>query len=183
MGSLLSGLFGSWWAYLIAGALIAAGAAFATHQIDSNHYNTIIAQNQEKALADQKAVSDAAAAASAKNLQELQQEVADLQADSAARYKDLQDAQTQNDQLRADVADGARRLSIASTHPSCGNSVSKASSAGPVVHDTYRCDIDPAAGQRIITIVNDGDDAIRKLAACQAYVKRIVLPETATQSR
>lgn len=185
MGNILSIFSGGWLTYLIAGLVIAAGAAFGTHAIDANHYNAIIATNAAQAEADKKAVSDAATVAAEKNLSDLQAQIAKLQADSAAKYKDLQDAQAQNATLRDAVASGNRSLSIAvKPGSSCSGAVSKAGSAGSVVHGTDRAVIDPAAAQRIVAIVNDGDDAIRKLAACQAYVRTVAgLPAPANQSR
>lgn len=185
MGNILSLFSGGWLTYLIAGLVVAAGAAFGTHEIDANHYGAIISANSEQAALDKKAVSDAADAAAQKNMADLQAQIATLQTDAAARYKDLQDAQSQNATLRDSVASGNRSLSIAVKPGTSGcSAVPKAGTAGPVLHDSNRAVIDPAAANRIVAIVNDGDDAIRKLAACQAYVRTVAgLPEPATQSK
>lgn len=185
MGSIISSLFGGWMAYLVVGALAAAGAAFATHELDANHYDAIIAQDNEQSALDRKAVSDAATTAAEKNMADLQAQIATLQADSAARYKDLQDASSQNDQLRSAVSAGTQRLSIATVaNPggSCG--LSKAGATGGVVHGPDRSVIDPAAAGRIVAIANDGDTAIRKLAACQSYVRTVAgLTDPPTQPK
>lgn len=81
--------------------------------------------------------------------------------------KELADAQKNNADLRRDVRDGKRRLSIAASCPV----VRAAPSAAGVANAETRADIDPAAGERIIAIVNDGDDAIRQLSALQDWVQ------------
>lgn len=72
-----------------------------------------------------------------------------------------------NADLRAAVAAGQRRLSIKATCPA----VRAGTGATGVDHAEARADIDPAAGERIIRIANDGDDAIRALTALQDYVR------------
>lgn len=71
-----------------------------------------------------------------------------------------------NADLRAAVAAGQRRLSIKATCPAVRGSTSAAS----LGNAEARADIDPAAGERIIRIANDGDDAIRALTALQDYI-------------
>ncbi|MCE0854016.1 lysis protein [Pseudomonas asiatica] len=71
-----------------------------------------------------------------------------------------------NASLRADVAAGKRRLSILAT--SCAAGPATATGLG---HAEARAELDPAAAERIVAIVNDGDDAIRQLNALQDYVR------------
>ncbi|WP_060538580.1 lysis system i-spanin subunit Rz [Pseudomonas sp. NBRC 111125] len=71
-----------------------------------------------------------------------------------------------NADLRAAVAAGQRRLSIKATCPAVRTSTGAAS----LGNAEARADIDPAAGERIIRITNDGDDAIRALTALQDYI-------------
>jgi len=42
-----------------------------------------------------------------------------------------------------------------------------------VVHAIRRAQLDPAHAQRIITITDDGDNAVIALRACQAYAKKV----------
>jgi hypothetical protein len=43
-----------------------------------------------------------------------------------------------------------------------------------VVHGGARAQLDPAHAQRIIAITDDGDRAVIKLHACQAYVRELM---------
>lgn len=73
-----------------------------------------------------------------------------------------------NASLRADVAAGQRRLSVLAT--SC-TATGSAAAAG-VGHAEARAELDPAAAERIVRIVNDGDDAIRALTGLQDYINK-----------
>lgn len=83
----------------------------------------------------------------------------------------LNDAQAENERLRADIRDGERRLSVRATCPAVPTDPEPAG----VDDGASRADIDPAAAERIVRIVNDGDDAIRQLTALQEYVERVCL--------
>ncbi|UZD96260.1 lysis protein [Pseudomonas corrugata] len=81
-------------------------------------------------------------------------------------------ANQNNASLRAAVAAGQRRLSILATCPA----VRATTTATGLDHAEARADIDPAAGERIVAIANDGDDAIRALSALQDYVSTACTP-------
>lgn len=97
-----------------------------------------------------------------------------VQQDSATRYQEYTDAQHQNAQLRADLLTAQRRLSVRVSGCSSSSDVSAAAGAGGVDHAVGRADLDPGSADRIVAIANRGDDAIRQLTACQAYVRKIV---------
>ena len=97
-----------------------------------------------------------------------------IQQDSATRYQEYTDAQHQNAQLRADLLTAQRRLSVKVTGCSSSTDVSTTAGAGGVDHAAGRADLDPGSADRIVAIANRGDDAIRQLTACQAYVRKIV---------
>lgn len=86
--------------------------------------------------------------------------------------QELTNAQNTNAQLRAAVATGKRRLSVIATCPA----VRATASATGVDDDQARADIDPAAAERIVTIANDGDDAIRALSGLQDYITTACTP-------
>lgn len=77
-----------------------------------------------------------------------------------------------NADLRAAVAAGDRRLSVKATCPA----VRASAGAASLDHAEARADIDPATGERIVRIANDGDDAIRALTALQDYVRTTCAP-------
>lgn len=97
-----------------------------------------------------------------------------IQQQSAAQYQEYTDAKAQNDQLRTDLRDANRRLSVKVSGCSPAAQVPTAASTGSVGDAGSRADIDPRSAERIVAIANRGDDAIRQLTACQAYVKRIL---------
>lgn len=85
--------------------------------------------------------------------------------------QELTNAQAQNKDLLARVGTGTQRLSVPAKCPT----VRAATSTTSVDHAEARADIDPAAGQRIIAITNDGDEAIIALSAAQDYITNICL--------
>lgn len=86
--------------------------------------------------------------------------------------KVLTDAQSQNKALLARVGTGAQRLSVPARCP-----VVRASPGPGRVDDAEaRAELDPAAGQRIVAIANDGDEAIIALNGLIDYVNATCLP-------
>lgn len=86
--------------------------------------------------------------------------------------KVLTDAQAQNKALLARVGTGAQRLSVPAKCP-----VVRASPGTGRVDDAEaRAELDPAAGQRIVAIANDGDEGIIALNSLIDYVNTACLP-------
>ena len=101
-----------------------------------------------------------------------------LQANDETHYKELRDAQTSQARLRDQLATADVRLSVLlAAAPNGGGGLSTAAGAGSVDHGGARAELDPAAAQRIVAIVGDGDQGLIALAACQAYVKKIATPK------
>lgn len=101
-----------------------------------------------------------------------------LQAQSTTHYKELKDAQDDRQRLAGQLATANVRLSVlidnaAVTVGDCG--VSATTGTGRVVHGSARVQLDPAHAQRIIGITGDGDDGLKALQACQAYVRAVAL--------
>ncbi|WP_434569154.1 lysis protein [Pseudomonas sp. Z3-8] len=89
-------------------------------------------------------------------------------------YRAITDAQRDQDRLRDRLATADVRLSVLLAEDPAGcSSVPTASGAGGVVHGKARAQLDPTHAQRIIAITDDGDRAVIKLAACQAYAKSV----------
>lgn len=96
-----------------------------------------------------------------------------LQAQDQTHFKEMLDAQNVRKRLADRLATADVRLSVliragAAEGSHCG--VREAAGAGGVVDGPQRAELDPAAAQRIVSIVGDGDDGLRALQACQAYV-------------
>lgn len=83
----------------------------------------------------------------------------------------LTDAQTANNQLRTAVATGARRLSVKAACPA----VRAATGAARVDDAEARAELDPAAGERIVAITDDGDQGLIALRAAQDYITNVCL--------
>lgn len=88
-------------------------------------------------------------------------------------YEELQDAKAKNAELRDRIASGDLRLSVATRTTSC-SSVSGATETASVDNGEGRTELDPAHAERIIRITEYGDEQIRKLNACQAYVNELL---------
>lgn len=86
--------------------------------------------------------------------------------------KVLTDAQAQNKALLARVGTGAQRLSVPAKCPV----LRTGPSAGRVDDAEARAELDPAAGQRIVAITNDGDEAIIALNSLIDWVNTACLP-------
>lgn len=86
--------------------------------------------------------------------------------------KVLTDAQTQNKALLARVGTGAQRLSV----PAKCTVVRANPGPGRVDDAEARAELDPAAGQRIVAIANDGDEAIIALNALIDHVNAGCMP-------
>ncbi len=69
--------------------------------------------------------------------------------------------------LRKRVRDGEQRLSVVLKTKT---RVCETASAASVDNGTQRAELDESFAERIVTIANDGDAAIRQLTACQSYI-------------
>ncbi|MCY7264490.1 lysis protein [Pseudomonas protegens] len=99
-----------------------------------------------------------------------------LQANDEIHYKELRDAQTNQSRLRDRLATADLRLSVLLNTAASrgGGGVSATAGTCGMVHGTSRAELDPAAAQRIVGIIGDGDQGLIALAACQDYVKGVV---------
>lgn len=95
--------------------------------------------------------------------------VAGIDADN---LKELQNVQAQNDKLRADVRSGALRLSVPIARPASGDAARPAGLGDAAA----RAELDDKDAETLLAIVGDGDRAIVKLTACQAYARAVSTP-------
>lgn len=86
--------------------------------------------------------------------------------------KVLTDAQAKNKALLAGVGTGTQRLSVPARCPV----VRASTSPGRVDDAEARAELDPAAGQRIVAITNDGDEAVIALNSLIDWVNTACLP-------
>lgn len=127
-------------------------------------------QGQAKELAGAKDRIDTLerAAESRKNTQRL---LAQLDTEHT---KVLTDAQAKNKDQLARIGTGAQRLSVTARCPAVR---STAATAG-LGDAEARAELDPAAGQRIVAIANDGDEGLIALRAAQDYINTVCLGGT-----
>ena len=130
-----------------------------------------IEQQQAAFQADLSTINLAAAKAQQEANEQLQASAKAIQQDAATRYQEYTDAQHQNAQLRADLLTAQRRLSVKVSGCSTAAQVSTTSGARGVDYAAGRADLDPGDSAALLGIVNRGDDAIRQLTACQAYIR------------
>lgn len=98
-----------------------------------------------------------------------------LQVNDETHYKELRNARTDQARLRDRLATADVRLSVLLAAPGGGGGLPAVTSAGGVDHGETRGELAPAAAQRIVTITEDGDEGLIALAACQDYVRKILI--------
>ncbi|WP_342625661.1 lysis system i-spanin subunit Rz [Pseudomonas alkylphenolica] len=97
-----------------------------------------------------------------------------LMANDKIHHQELINAQKDQARLRDRLATSDLRLSVLLATPGGGGGVPVATGAGGVVHGAARGELDPAAAQRIVAIAGDGDEGLKALQACQAYVHEVM---------
>jgi hypothetical protein len=104
-----------------------------------------------------------------------------LAASDQSHHESLTNAQKDQARLRDRLATSDLRLSVLLAEGSAsGCSVPATAGAVGVVHGTVRAELDPAHAQRIIGITNTGDKGLIALEACQAYVRALGSPASAS---
>ncbi|AFJ58514.1 lysozyme [Pseudomonas sp. ICMP 19500] len=89
--------------------------------------------------------------------------------------KELSDAQRNQARLRDQLATADVRLSVLlAEDPASICNVPTTPGAVGVVHAARRAQLDAAHAQRIISITDDGDNALTALRACQSYVSAVL---------
>ena len=83
---------------------------------------------------------------------------------STQLVKAKQDAQKQIDKRNSDIASGKLQLFIKTTTPVCPSTNAPSTSGS----DTATAQLDPKTATDLVSITDDGDQAIRKLNACIA---------------
>lgn len=98
------------------------------------------------------------------------------EANSELDYKytqELANAKAESDKLRDAVLAGERRLYINTKTPACSGGVPSTTSTTSLDDGANRAELDPATANRIISLTDAGDEAIRKLTSCQLYACNI----------
>ena len=136
-------------------------------------WSHIQGQAKDMAVAKDRIDTLERAAASRRNTQRL---LAQLDTDNT---KVLTDAQAQNKAILAGVGSGAQRLSVPAKCPV----VRTGPSASRVDDAETRAELDPAAGQRIVAVATDGDEAIIALNSLIDWVNTACLGGTAQKGQ
>ncbi|WP_042956549.1 lysis system i-spanin subunit Rz [Pseudomonas brassicacearum] len=160
---------------LIAGVAVAMILAMsATWKVQDWRYGKQLAEQAGLHQSDLAEISRAAAAQVQKaqdNRLALEQKLATSE---QTHHQVLTNVQKDQDRLRDRLATSDLRLSVLLAEDSAsGCAVPATPGAVGVVHGRARAQLDPAHAQRIVAITNDGDRAVIKLAACQAYASQI----------
>lgn len=87
--------------------------------------------------------------------------------------QELANAKAESDKLRDAVLAGERRLYINTKTPACSGGVPSTTSTTSLDDGANRAELDPATANRIISLTDAGDEAIRKLTSCQLYACNI----------
>lgn len=160
LGSVI-GALGGWRGYAAAAAIGAVAGGLATGYVQGAIDGARIAAI-EKQHADEQA---AGARLALSEMVRLSNIIAGIDADY---YEELTHAKAQNDKLSADLASGARRL-----RANVSNFVPAAASAAGLDDGAGTAELDRATAQSLAAIAGDGDRAIVKLTACQAYARAV----------
>lgn len=150
----------------MAGLAVAAGLQELRLSASINHHKAIHAEYVAS-------VAEAAAAAVTAHASEADRM---HEANSELDYKytqELANAKAESDKLRDAVLAGERRLYINTKTPACSGGVQGATPANGLDDGASRTELDPATANRIISLTDAGDEAIRKLTSCQLYVCNI----------
>lgn len=161
LGGALTSL-GDWKGYALALAAGVAIGGFATGFVQGAIDGARLAA-VEKSHADEKAEQARLALSEIVRLSNI---VAGIDIDN---LKELQNVQAQNDKLSADLRSGALRLSVPIVRPASGD----AAGAAGVGDGAARAELDDKDAEALLAIVGDGDRAIVKLTACQAYARAV----------
>ncbi|MEE1924277.1 lysis system i-spanin subunit Rz [Pseudomonas sp. 148P] len=154
-------------------ALLVLAACALTWQVQAWRHGRQVALREEAYARERQQLAENATA----QLQdERQQRLAleqRLQAVDQTHYQELIDAQQTQARLRDRLATADLRLSVLLASDAVAPAVPAAAGTGSVVHDPARARLDPAHARRIVAIVDDGDQGLIALRACQAYVRAL----------
>ena len=155
---------------VLAGVLLVLGGMVGSYAF--GHHNAAVAGNLKLAQLEQsiqratlKTLADKAVTEAAHR-----KAVADL---TDAYEAEVSHAKAENDNLHKRISDGTLRLSV----PAARTNSVRVSDVYPAATGTdapARCEFDAALSQRVISVTDDGDDAIRQLNALENYVQHLL---------
>ena len=163
-------------AQTLAVVLLAMAVSFgAAWQVQDWRYDGKLAKQADQFQTDLEAIGNAAAAQARAEQDKRLATEQQLAISDQKHTKELSDAQRNQALLRDRLATADVRLSVLldATDSASGCNVPAPPGAVGVVHAIRRAQLDPAHAQRIITITDDGDNAVIALRACQAYAKKV----------
>ena len=146
MGGLITFFAGPIGRWVVIGLLVSAAVAAAGMRA----YNSGYAKHEAETTAAIAEANQRARKAESVAAERMAQLVAD-------HTKDNINAKQKIDRLRIDLRNGTRRLSVLASVPTCSDTAVAAGAGAET-----RADIDPKTADAIVSIVADGDDAIRQ---------------------
>lgn len=149
---------------LVSSLITGISAALLTHNYTSASYKTQI-EKIKKTHAEDKAT------ALGKMLSEQIRITQEWVEKEKVLYDEKAKSEREQDDLRKRIRDGDQRLSVVLKTRAGNCTLPETAGTGNVDNGTERAELDGAFAERIVTIANDGDAAIRQLSACQAYIK------------
>lgn len=163
--------------YIAIAVIVACTAlgALGAWKFQAATYGKAIADLEQAHLLEINRIRDAGVLAVLKEQARYDQLATVLHDQSSQQFEEAAREKKRNEELIASLRrDGDRRVSVAATSCSARSSGGKETSAtGQLVHGTFRAELDPTVAADLGAIAAEGDDAIRKLTACQSYVKKI----------
>lgn len=90
-------------------------------------------------------------------------------------HHEKEQAKTTIDKLKRNIRSGNHKLYVKADCPNSRMSEDATAASGN--HDTERAELNKETAESLITITEDGDEAIRQLTACQKYIKEAINAE------
>lgn len=163
--------------YIAIGVVVACTAlgTYGAWEFQAATYGKKIADLEQGHLLEINRIRDAGVIAQLKAQARYDQLAAVLHDQSSQQFEEAANEKKRNEELIARLRrDGDLRVSVAATSCSTRSSGGKETSAtGQLVHGAFRAELDPTVAADLAGIAKDGDDAIRKLTACQSYVNKL----------
>ena len=166
------------WAIALVLLVIAGAAAGAAWVVQDWRYGQVLEKQARTAAEQATARVDAVLATLTTEQAKRLALEGRLKTNDETHYGKLSDAQKAQQLLASSLATANLRLSVllsAGPLGPGGDGVPAAAGTGGVVHAGTRAELDPAHAQRIVGITGDGDRGLIALAACQGYVKNLLV--------
>ncbi|HJV52806.1 MAG TPA: lysis system i-spanin subunit Rz [Noviherbaspirillum sp.] len=158
-------------------ALALLFGAFASGvRIEAWRKDAVIADLNDKHMAELQAISDEVARAEEANRRQEETWRAKLAGIDQKHFEEMQNANELLQQYRTSLRAGDKRVFVRAKCAAGGSVVPGAAAAPGVDHAEARAELSPEVAEQLGGIAGDGDSAIRQLTALQDYVRAILAP-------